>query len=115
VIGPKVNEARRPTRIVKLESTPGEILDSVMLGEGEGAEKATDQAVWRSLLAVAERHNLQARELRAVCDSVARCLVARAGLAPMRPDELPQEHLMAVPVELPRERVEEEAEMEAVV
>lgn len=105
VVKPRVYEAERPTRAAKLTSTAGELLDSLLLGEGEGWETANDAAIWRALFQVAEFHGITGRALRQINEAVARCLIIRAGGEAVGPDALPQEHLVAPRTELPREEV----------
>jgi hypothetical protein len=105
--GPRVYDiGPRPTKRAKLKSTPGQLIDSVLEGVGEGHETCRDQEIWKALEALASYHSLGGRALRDLNDAVARALALRAGLEPPHPFEMPQEHLMAEPVELPRERVE---------
>lgn len=80
-------EPRVPTKFAKVKSG-GALIDELMRGEGEGFERATDDAIWNALRELCEQTRATGEEARRISDYVALAVLLRHGI-PRTPDQLP--------------------------
>jgi hypothetical protein len=73
-------EPRTPSKFARISKTGGALLDDLLLGTGEGWDKAPDDALFAALRDVCEHTHASGQEARYLSDIVALAILIRHGI-----------------------------------
>jgi len=88
VNAPQTHANHTPGKYTKLATSGGALVDSLLLGTGEGYERARDDQCFAAMRDLAENLGASGEVCRQLSITVALAVLARAGIV-LRPDQLP--------------------------